>query len=47
MRCSEFLATGDVVSELRTAREFAQKFLNEGRQMAAETFSRKALHAWA
>jgi hydroxypyruvate isomerase len=31
----EFLATGDVVTELRTAREFAQKCFAEGRQLAA------------
>lgn len=31
----EFLPTGDVVSELRTAREFAEKYLAEGRKMAA------------
>lgn len=31
----EFLPTGDVVSELRTAREFAEKYLMEGRKMAA------------
>jgi hydroxypyruvate isomerase len=31
----EFLPLGEVVSELRTAREFAQKYLAEGRKMAA------------
>lgn len=31
----EFLPTGDVVSELRTAREFAEKNVAEGRRMAA------------
>ncbi len=33
----EFLPTGDVVSELRAAREFAQKYIAEGRQMAQAT----------
>jgi hydroxypyruvate isomerase len=32
----EFLPTGDVVSELRTAREFAAKYVAEGRKMAAK-----------
>jgi len=35
----EFLPTGDVVSELRTAREFAEKYLAEGRKMAARISS--------
>ncbi len=33
----EFLPTGDAVSELRAAREFAQKYIAEGRQMAQAT----------
>lgn len=33
----EFLPTGDVVSELRAAREFAQKYIAEGRRMAVQT----------
>jgi hydroxypyruvate isomerase len=32
----EFLPTGDVVSELRAAREFAAKYVAEGRKMTAE-----------
>jgi hydroxypyruvate isomerase len=41
----EFLPTGDVVSELRTAREFAQKYFAEGRQMAARSLQQENLHA--
>jgi hydroxypyruvate isomerase len=31
----EFIPTGDVVASLRNAREFAEKYINEGRSMAA------------
>jgi len=31
----EFIPTGDVVTSLRTAREFAEKYANEGRALAA------------
>jgi len=41
----EFLAIGDVVSELRTAREFAQKYLAEGRTMAARRSYSDNMHA--
>jgi hydroxypyruvate isomerase len=40
----EFLPTGNVVSELRTAREFAEKNIAEGRKMAARLwYSNNAL----
>lgn len=35
----EFIPTGDVVAALRTAREFAQKFMAEGRALAAWNFA--------
>jgi len=41
----EFLAIGDVVSELRTAREFAQKYIAEGRRMAAMRSYSDNMHA--
>ena len=37
----EFLPTGDVVSELRAAREFAQKYIAEGHDMAVSETPRK------
>jgi len=37
----EFLPTGDAVTELRAAREFAEKYFTEGRKMAARTPLRK------
>ena len=43
----EFLPTGDVVTELRNAREYAQKYLAEGRQMAAETLAMRSADASA
>jgi len=35
----EFIATGDVVTSLRVAREFAEKYLMEGRAMATTRFA--------
>jgi hydroxypyruvate isomerase len=41
----EFLATGDPVTELRTAREFAQKCFAEGRGVRAGNLVQEALYA--
>jgi hydroxypyruvate isomerase len=43
----EFLATGDPVVELRTARELAQKCFAEGRRMKAVNLVQEPLHASA
>jgi hydroxypyruvate isomerase len=43
----EFLATGDPVTELRTAREFAEKCFAEGRQMKARNLVQEPSHASA
>jgi hydroxypyruvate isomerase len=43
----EFIPTGDAVRELRTAREFAEKYYAEGRQLAAHTFVPQQSHALA
>lgn len=41
----EFLPTGDAVKELRAAREYALKYLAEGRQMAAHISEQGSAHA--
>src|SRR6266849_744349 len=41
----EFVPTGDVVSALRTAREFAEKYLAEGRAHASRMMSQELNHA--
>jgi hydroxypyruvate isomerase len=41
----EFIPTGDTVTDLRTAREFAQKYFVEGRQSAAHSALPESLHA--
>jgi hydroxypyruvate isomerase len=41
----EFLPTGDVVSELRAAREFAQEYFVQGRQRIARTSPQEISHA--
>jgi hydroxypyruvate isomerase len=43
----EFQPTGDTVKELRSAREFAQKYIAEGRKMAASAGNQGNLHASA
>jgi hydroxypyruvate isomerase len=40
----EFLPTGDVVTELRTAREYAQKYFAEGWHMAASVSAQRSIH---
>jgi hydroxypyruvate isomerase len=41
----EFIPTGDTVSSLRTAREFAEKYAAEGRALAAANFAPERDHA--
>ena len=41
----EFIPTGDTVMALRTAREFAEKYLAEGRAAAASAFTSELIHA--